>query len=111
MLDCGIHPGYEGTEGLPDFKLIDPESVDLLLVTHFHLDHAASLPYFTERTDFKGRVFMTHATKAVLHLMLRDYLRLMSMRARNNEGEESDQLFSEEDLINCMKKVRGWGRR
>ncbi|GMH54843.1 hypothetical protein TrRE_jg6884 [Triparma retinervis] len=105
MLDCGIHPGYEGTEGLPDFKLIDPESVDLLLVTHFHLDHAASLPYFTERTDFKGRVFMTHATKAVLHLMLRDYLRLMSMRARNNEGEESDQLFSEEDLINCMKKI------
>ena len=105
MLDCGIHPGYEGTLGLPDFKLIDPESVDLLLVTHFHLDHAASLPYFTERTDFKGRIFMTHATKAVLHLMLRDYLRLMSMRARNSDGEESDQLFSEEDLANCMKKI------
>jgi len=80
---------------LPDFKLIDPESIDLLLVTHFHLDHAASLPYFTERTDFKGRVFMTHATKAVLHLMLRDYLRLMTMRGRNSE-EEQEQLYSEE---------------
>lgn len=106
MLDCGIHPGYEGTDGLPDFKLIDPESVDLLLVTHFHLDHAASLPYFTERTDFKGRVFMTHATKAVLHLMLRDYLRLMNMRGRSRDvSEQPDVLYTEEDLNNCMKKI------
>ena len=54
LLDCGIHPGYEGINGLPFLDKIDPESVDVLLVTHFHLDHVASLPYFTERTAFKG---------------------------------------------------------
>ena len=44
MLDCGIHPGYDGIAGLPFFDRVDPEEVDVLLITHFHLDHAASLP-------------------------------------------------------------------
>jgi cleavage and polyadenylation specificity factor subunit 3 len=48
---------------LPFFDEIEPEEIDLLLITHFHLDHAASLPYFTEHTGFTGRIFMTHPTK------------------------------------------------
>ncbi|KAI9177674.1 hypothetical protein LWI28_017979 [Acer negundo] len=48
--------------GCSAFDEIDPSIIDVLLITHFHLDHAASLPYFLEKTNFKGRVFMTHAT-------------------------------------------------
>lgn len=33
MFDCGIHPGYTGLSALPYFDLIDPSSIDLLLVT------------------------------------------------------------------------------
>ena len=51
------------------------EEVDLLLVTHFHMDHVACLPYLTEHTMFKGRVFMTHPTKAVMRMLLLDYVR------------------------------------
>merc|ERR1739848_980446 len=82
LLDCGIHPGYEGVHGLPYFDTIDPESVDVLLISHFHLDHAASLPYFTERTGFNGRIFMTHPTKAVIRLLLGDYLRLINIQQK-----------------------------
>lgn len=50
MLDCGIHPAYSGISALPYFDFIeDPSKIDLLLVSHFHLDHTASLPYFLER--------------------------------------------------------------
>ena len=72
MLDCGMHPGYSGAGALPFFDEVDPAEVDLLLITHFHLDHAAGLPYFTEKTAFKGRIFMTHPTKAVLKMMITD---------------------------------------
>ena len=49
------------------FDSVNLEEVDLLLVTHFHLDHAGALPYlFTEHIKFQGRIFMTHPTKAVL---------------------------------------------
>jgi glyoxylase-like metal-dependent hydrolase (beta-lactamase superfamily II) len=29
--------------------------IDVLLVSHFHIDHAAAMPYLTERTAFKAR--------------------------------------------------------
>ena len=54
MLDCGIHPAYTGISSLPYFDEIDPSTIDLLLVTHFHLDHCGALPYFLEKTTFKG---------------------------------------------------------
>ena len=40
MLDCGIHPGYDGMNGLPFLDRVEPEQIDVLLITHFHLDHA-----------------------------------------------------------------------
>jgi len=117
LLDCGIHPGYDGLNGLPFFDRVDPETVDVLLITHFHLDHAASLPYFTERTNFRGRIFMTHPTKAVIRLLLGDYLRLMSIKksgastSNNNSGDakddkqDSDVLYTEAELQACVDKI------
>jgi cleavage and polyadenylation specificity factor subunit 3 len=101
LLDCGIHPGYEGMNGLPFLDRIEPETIDIILITHFHLDHAASLPYFTERTGFKGRIFMTHPTKAVLRLLLGDYLRLLQMK--NAKAEEV--LYTESELLSCLEKI------
>lgn len=96
MLDCGCHPGREGNDSLPFFDALDsPEEVDLILITHFHIDHCAALPYFTERTDFKGRIFMTHATKAVMKLLLSDNIRLQTKQG----------LYNEQDLQNCIEKI------
>jgi predicted metal-dependent RNase len=53
LLDCGIHPGREGMDSCPFFDMVEPETVDLILISHFHIDHCASLPYFTEKTNFK----------------------------------------------------------
>jgi cleavage and polyadenylation specificity factor subunit 3 len=101
MLDCGIHPGYEGMNGLPFLDRIEPEDIDILLISHFHLDHAASLPYFTERTGFRGRIFMTHPTKAVLRLLLGDYLRLLQMK----NAKPEDVLYTESELQSCIDKI------
>ncbi|PHT56002.1 Cleavage and polyadenylation specificity factor subunit 3 [Capsicum baccatum] len=98
MFDCGIHPGFSGMSALPYFDEIDPASIDVLLVTHFHLDHAASLPYFLEKTTFKGRVFMTHATKAIYKLILSDYVKVSKVSV-------DDMLFDENDISNSMNKI------
>eukprot|EP00850_Spirogloea_muscicola_P017229 SM000146S00949 [mRNA] locus=s146:90575:95748:+ [translate_table: standard] len=98
LFDCGIHPAYSGMAGLPFFDEIDPSVVDVLLVTHFHLDHAASLPYFLRKTSFKGRVFMTHATKAVYKLLLSDFIKVSKVSAE-------DSLFDESDILKSMEKI------
>ncbi|KAM7277553.1 hypothetical protein ACFE04_004687 [Oxalis oulophora] len=99
LFDCGIHPAYSGMAALPYFDEIDPSTIDVLLVTHFHLDHAASLPYFLEKTTFKGRVFMTHATKAVYKLILLDYVKVSKVSVE-------DMLFNnEQDINRSMEKI------
>ncbi len=45
----------------------------------FHVDHAAGLPYVMEKTNFregKGKVYMTHATKAIFRLTMQDAVRI-----------------------------------
>jgi len=101
MLDIGIHPGYDGLNGLPYLDRIEPDQIDVLLITHFHLDHAASLPYLTERTSFRGRIFMTHPTKAVIRLLLGDYLRLLQMK----NAKPEDVLYTEAELQACIEKI------
>lgn len=98
LFDCGIHPAYSGMAALPYFDEIDPSSIDVLLVTHFHLDHAASLPYFLEKTTFKGRVFMTHATKAIYKLLLSDYVKVSKVSVE-------DMLYDEQDILRSMDKI------
>lgn len=99
MFDCGIHPGYAGLASLPYFDEIDLADVDALFVTHFHLDHCAAVPFLCGRTDFNGRIFMTHPTKAIYHMLMQDFCRLLKNQ------EPSEQLFGEKDLEASMKKI------
>ncbi|XP_038583596.1 cleavage and polyadenylation specificity factor subunit 3-like isoform X2 [Micropterus salmoides] len=81
LLDCGIHPGLDGMDALPYIDLIDPAEIDLLLISHFHLDHCGALPWFLQKTSFKGRTFMTHATKAIYRWLLSDYVKVSNISA------------------------------
>jgi len=58
LLDCGVLPSQNGHAALPFLDHLDPASIDVIVITHFHLDHCAALPYLTERLEgFKGRIF------------------------------------------------------
>jgi cleavage and polyadenylation specificity factor subunit 3 len=97
MLDCGLHTQRVGHEALPLLDYFELETVDLLLVTHFHMDHVACLPYLTEKTMFAGRIFMTRPTKAVARLLLQDFV-------RKNQGQGGAPLYDEADVDACLAK-------
>ncbi|CAM9715272.1 cleavage and polyadenylation specificity factor subunit 3 [Lampetra fluviatilis] len=98
MLDCGIHPGLDGMDALPYIDIIDPAEIDLLLISHFHLDHCGALPWFLQKTSFKGRTFMTHATKAIYRWLLSDFVKVSNISA-------DDMLYTEQDLEDSMDKI------
>ncbi|KAJ1940590.1 endoribonuclease ysh1, partial [Linderina macrospora] len=98
MLDCGLHPAYEGENSLPFIDEVDPATVDVLLVTHFHVDHAAAVPYYIEKTAFKGRTFMTHPTKAIFKWLVADYVRVTNNAA-------SGALYDQKDMDNAYAKI------
>ncbi|KAG6856292.1 endoribonuclease ysh1 [Tephrocybe sp. NHM501043] len=85
---------------LPFIDELDWSTVDAILVTHFHLDHAAALTYITEKTNFrdgKGKVYMTHPTKAVHKFMMQDFVRMGS--------SSSDALFTPLDMTMSLASI------
>lgn len=98
LLDCGVHPAYTGISSLPFLDLIDLSTVDAVFITHFHLDHAGALPFLTEKTGFRGRVYMTHPTKAILRWLLNDYIRIINANA-------DIDFYTEEDLARCYDRI------
>ena len=57
-----------------------------------------ALPCPALQTTFKGRVFMTHATKAIYRLLLSDYVKVSKVSVE-------DMLFDEQDIIRSMCKI------
>ncbi|CCH58758.1 hypothetical protein TBLA_0A09750 [Henningerozyma blattae CBS 6284] len=103
MLDAGIHPAYQGLASLPFYDDFDLSTIDVLLISHFHLDHAASLPYVMQRTNFRGRVFMTHPTKAIYRWLLRDFVKVTSI---GGDAENKDEnLYNDEDLVESFDRI------
>lgn len=98
MLDCGIHPGLSGMDALPFVDSIEADEIDLLLISHFHLDHCGALPWFLMKTTFKGRCFMTHATKAIYRWLLSDYIKVSNIATEQ-------MLYTESDLEASMDKI------
>lgn len=104
ILDCGVHMGFKDKRMYPDFSRIDSlprkiRSVEFICISHFHMDHLAGLPYFTEKYGFKGKIFMSYPTKAMAKLLLEDFLKLQKMYIT------SDLLYTEKDIEKCLKKV------
>lgn len=106
-----------GVDQLPFVDFIEVEELDLLLITHFHLDHCGALPWLLEKTAFRGRCFMTHATKAIYRMSMgdcikvrKDFLNLfliikIQIGKYGGGGGESRILFTEEDLERSMDKI------
>ncbi|TKX22840.1 hypothetical protein C1H76_4874 [Elsinoe australis] len=103
MLDAGIHPAYEGLAALPFYDEFDLSTVDILLITHFHMDHAASLPYVLAKTNFKGKVYMTHPTKAIYKWLMQDSVRVQNT---HSSSEYISPLFTEHDVMSTLPLIQ-----
>ena len=99
MLDCGVLPSFQGLESLPWLGELDPSEVDIVFITHFHLDHAAALPHFTERLAGQCPPFLlkkrrletisSDELQASNNAVIQRYAPLRSFRAQASVGAYS----------------------
>ncbi|KIJ67738.1 hypothetical protein HYDPIDRAFT_71790, partial [Hydnomerulius pinastri MD-312] len=98
---------------LPFVDELDWSTVDAMLITHFHLDHAAALTYIMEKTNFrdgKGKVYMTHPTKAVHKFMMQDFVRMRAALdvicpCRKLISSSSDALFTPLEMSMSLSSI------
>lgn len=95
LIDCGIEQGTDVCETCADDPFpYDPASLDALVITHAHLDHVGRAPRLM-REGFKGRVFMTPATRDLAERMLRDSANLIAQSAK---ARGKEPLYTLEDV-------------
>lgn len=88
LVDCGMEQGRDIYENQ---KIPFPaETVDLVLLTHAHIDHSGLLPLLWAR-GFRGRVYATEATTELCSIMLRDSAHIQEFEAewRNRKAKRA----------------------
>ena len=88
LIDCGMEQGpdeYENQE-IP----VPGSDIDLVLLTHAHIDHSGKLPLLYQR-GFRGQIFATNATRDLCEIMLRDsaHIQMFEAEWRNRKGKRA----------------------
>lgn len=72
LLDCGMFQGLgEKTDELNEHFGFKPDAIDVVLLSHAHIDHTGLIPRLVKE-GFKGRIFCTAATKDLTEILLQD---------------------------------------
>ena len=102
LIDCGLEQGkdFAEKETYAPFAY-DVPSIDALVITHAHLDHIGRAPKLIKE-GFKGKVFMTAATKDLTELMLRDTVDILAQTAHQHG---LDLLYTDDDITKFMARV------
>ena len=116
LLDCGMYQGRE--DDLEEFNskwLFDPAKIDLLVVSHAHIDHIGRIPRLV-RDGFRGNIVCTHATRDLSAIMLLDSASIQEKDAawmtEKNANRRIDKvvepLYTTEDARACMAYFVGY---
>ena len=108
LVDCGLFQGLKQNRLKNWAKLpIDPASVDVVILTHAHIDHTGYLPLFV-RNGFAGKVYCSYATRDLCEILLPDSAHLQEEEARfaNKYGFSKHSpalpLYTKEDTVKAL---------
>ena len=72
LLECGLYQGRrQETYDRNHNFLFNPAEVDVLILSHAHIDHSGNIPNLVKQ-GFKGSIYATPATIDLCKIMLRD---------------------------------------
>lgn len=112
LIDCGLD--YEQQR---DFHYdaqvefpFEPSGVDLVILTHAHVDHSGNLPTLVKR-GFSGKILCTPPTAELTSHLLLDSLKIMEAENRKQQGQKGKKrkeyrsLYSYRDLKETTERL------
>jgi len=113
LVDCGMYQGKNADEVNRQPFQFDPGQIDVLLLTHAHLDHSGLLPKLVA-DGFKGDIVATAGTAELVEIMLLDSAHIQERDAewmtkksfRSGKDQVYQPLYTEEDAKGVMPFVK-----
>ena len=116
LIDCGLYQGGREMEEENEHPFgFDAAAIDIVLLTHAHLDHCGRLPLLAKR-GFRGEIVSTAATAELARLVMVDSAHLQeedacyrAKKAKKHQREEKPiaPLYS---LIDALNSISQFGR-
>lgn len=116
LLDCGLYQGkraetYERNVHLP----FDASQVDVLVLSHAHIDHSGNIPNLV-KSGFQGDIVCTYATRDLCSIMLRDSAKIQQYDVEYLNKKRSRQnlpplepIYTLADTVASLKQFIGIG--
>lgn len=106
LVDYGMEQGPDLYENVP--MPISAAEVDMVLLTHAHMDHSGLLPLLYKR-GFRGQIFATASTGDLCEIMLRDsaHIQMFEAEWKNRKGKRAarelvEPLYDMDDAIGAL---------
>jgi metallo-beta-lactamase family protein len=114
LLECGLFQGRRRDTYEKNLNFAyDPADIDVMLLSHAHIDHSGNIPNFHKK-GFRQKIFATEATVDLCDLMLRDSAYLHEKdaewvnRIRSSQGKEPiEPLYTIEDAEGALQRFKG----
>ncbi|MGA0369507.1 MAG: MBL fold metallo-hydrolase RNA specificity domain-containing protein [Kiritimatiellia bacterium] len=115
LIDCGYFQERKFQDrNWSDFP-VNPGSIDLILMTHAHLDHCGLLPRWVAK-GFRGDILATSASKDIIAIILRDSARIQQedmrqkQKRHQRQGKSAkfgyDPLYTVEDAEHAIRLLK-----
>lgn len=112
LLDCGLQ--YE--KGDP-FELnatfpFNPSEIDLLILTHAHIDHSGNIPTLIKQ-GYKGQILCTEPTAALVENLLHDSVNVQMAESKSKRKgsrgrhriRNQEVLYGQKDVLNTLDRI------
>jgi metallo-beta-lactamase family protein len=110
LVDCGMRQGEDAAEGAVEPFPFDPKEIDVLFLTHAHIDHSGMIPKLV-KDGFTGRIITTPGTADLAQIMLADAAHIQKKDAewmtkksfRIGKDKVYEPVYTLEDVKGALK--------
>jgi metallo-beta-lactamase family protein len=110
LLDCGLFQGMGGdTDTLNRSFGFNPEEVDIVVLSHAHIDHCGLLPKLVKE-GYHGKIYCTPATRELAGILLEDSAEIQEDDVKYENKKRASQglpylkpIYTVEDALETIK--------